>query len=104
MKRALMACIGEAVKAGEVEAESLSEMEVGVQQMVYEVGHEVLRQWLEGQESNYPADQVPCACGSQAQYVRRREGVSLTLLGRVAYRRTYYVCKQCHTGYLLPIG
>lgn len=96
LKAVLIASIGEVVQSGEVAAESLSQMEVAVKQMVAAVGNEILRQWVEAQE--YPADEVPCACGGKAGYVRRREGVSLTLLGRVPYRRTYYVCEHCHRG------
>src|SRR5258708_36543334 len=65
-------------------------MEVAVKEMLHEVGGEVLRQWLEAQDAKYPADKQPCECGQQADYVRRREGVALTLSGRVHYRRGYY--------------
>jgi hypothetical protein len=99
LKVAFMESVGEAIKAGEVEAKSLSEMEVSVKQMLHEVGGEVLRQLLEAQDEKYPADEQRCACGQQATYVRRREGVSLTLLGRVTYRRAYYLCDTCHTGH-----
>jgi hypothetical protein len=58
-------------------------------------------QWLAAQDEKYPAAQDECACGSQANYVRRREGVSLTLVGRVKYRRAYYVCPACHEGHYL---
>lgn len=98
LKAVLIASIGEVVQSGEVAAESLSQMEVAVKQMVHEVGNEVLRQWVEAQENHYPADEVACACGAKAAYIRRRDGVSLTLLGRVQYRRTYYVCEHCHRG------
>ena len=98
LKAAFMECISGALKEGEVQAESLSAMEVEVKHMLHEVGGEVLRQWLEAQDGKYPADEQGCACGQKAHYVRRREGVSLTLLGRVRYRRAYYVCDACHTG------
>lgn len=99
LKAALIDCIGRALQGGEVEAESLSTMEVAVKQMLHEVGGEVLQAWLEAQDAHYPADEQACECGQQASYVRRREGVSLTLLGRVRYRRAYYVCEHCHTGH-----
>jgi len=98
LKAALIACIETVVKAGAVEAESLGAMEIAVKGMLHAVGNEVLRQWLEAQETSYPADTQPCACGAAARYVRRRPGVRLTLRGRVAYRRAYYLCPHCHAG------
>jgi Uncharacterised protein family (UPF0236) len=99
LKAALIECIGGAIQAGEVEAESLSAMEVSVKQMLHEVGREVLQAWLEAQDAKYPADEAACECGQSARYVRRRDGVSLTLLGRVHYRRAYYLCEHCHHGH-----
>ena len=99
LKKALIECIGPSLKVGEVTAGSLGEMEVAVKAMLHEVGNEVLGQWLEAQDEKYPEEERRCACGGSAQYVRRRAGVSLTLLGRVQYRRTYYVCQTCHAGH-----
>jgi hypothetical protein len=83
---------------GEAAVESLSAMEVSLKQMLQEVGNVALGAWLEAQEGKYPADEQACECGQAAKYVRRREGMSVTLFGRVHYRRTYYVCEHCHTG------
>jgi hypothetical protein len=99
LKSKLLACIAEAFESEEVEAAaSLSAMEVEVKQMLHDVGNGLMSAWLEAQDGQYPADTHPCACGQSAAYVRRRDGVSLTLLGRVSYRRAYYVCPHCHTG------
>ncbi len=99
LKAALVRCISEVIECEGVEAaSSLSGMEVEVKQMVHEVGNAVMAQWLEAQDEKYPAETQPCECGQEAEYVRRREGVSLTLLGRVTYRRAYYVCPHCHSG------
>jgi Uncharacterised protein family (UPF0236) len=99
LKAALVESIGAAIAGAEVAAASLSAMEVAVKTVMHEVGNEVLRQWLEAQDAQYPAEREACACGEQAEYVRRREGVALTLSGRVRYRRAYYVCETCHTGH-----
>jgi hypothetical protein len=99
LKAVLLRCIREAVNSEAVEAAaSLSAMEVDVKQMLHDVGNALMSAWLEAQDDKYPADTQACACGQQAAYVRRRAGVSLTLLGRVSYRRAYYVCPHCHTG------
>jgi hypothetical protein len=85
---------------GEITASSLSEMETAVKQMLHEVGNEVLRQWVEAQEERYPEDHKTCPhCGEPAGYVRRREGMSITLQGRLFYRRAYYLCAHCQQGF-----
>jgi hypothetical protein len=55
-----MACIGPVVKAGVEEGDSLSAMEVAVKAMLHEVGGEVMRQWLEGQDEKNPAAERGC--------------------------------------------
>ena len=82
---------------GEITASSLSEMEKGIKEMGQVVGKALMKQWLEAQEERYPESERACRCGGQAKYVRRREGVSITLQGRVSYRRTYYLCPGCGT-------
>lgn len=85
---------------GPVEAESLSELEVSLREMSHQLGGEALRQCLEAQTPKYPEDEVRCAhCDEAARYVRRREGTSITLLGRVRYRRPYYLCGSCGQGH-----
>ncbi|MCZ7543692.1 MAG: hypothetical protein M5R40_09215 [Anaerolineae bacterium] len=74
-------------------------METAVRQMVHELGNAVLQAWLEAQDEPYPADTQPCACGEVANYVRKRRGMTLTLHGRVYYRRAYYVCPHCGGGH-----
>jgi hypothetical protein len=81
------------------QAASLGEMEQTVRQMAHELSAEVMRQWLERQEGRYPEAEQPCPCGGQARYERRREGMVLTLQGRVYYRRRYYRCPSCGKGH-----
>jgi hypothetical protein len=86
--------------AGNSCAKSLSEMEVALKQMLHEVGNAILGQWLEAQEQKYPDDCKKCVhCGAEANYVRRRQGMSITLQGRVYYRRAYYSCPNCEQGF-----
>ena len=84
---------------GKTEAENLSEMEKQVKQMAHDLGNEVMRLWLEAQDEKYPSDQKACECGADAKYVRRREGMSITVQGRVYYRRAYYLCEHCQCGF-----
>jgi len=86
--------------AGEIGDVDLSAMEQQVKQMSHEVGNEVLKSWLEMQDGKYPAAAQPCPhCTAQADYVRRRSGLAITLLGRVYYRRSYYCCAVCGHGH-----
>lgn len=85
---------------GNISAINLSEMEKSIKQMSFELGNEIIVQWLEAQEQKYPDDKKECPqCGGQAKYIRRREGMSLTLQGRVHYKRNYYNCDDCHCGF-----
>ena len=67
---------------GERAADSLAEMEQTVQSVLHQVGCCAVTEWLEGQEAKYPVAKVACECGKQAQYVRRRTAVSITLHGK----------------------
>jgi hypothetical protein len=85
---------------GELAASSLTEMETAIKVMSQAVGGEVLAQWLAAQTPKYPDAAVECPhCGEQAHYLRWREGMSITLLGRVKYRRPYYGCISCQQGH-----
>lgn len=80
------------------EPRSISEMERRVQRTLQDVGAIWLREWMEEMDGAYPQPHMPCSCGEEAEYVRRREGVIITLLGRVNFRRAYYLCPHCHHG------
>lgn len=84
---------------GDIKARDLSKMERAIKQLGQAVGNELMKGWLEAQDEPYPAATRPCCCGEQAEYVRRREGMSITLQGRVYYQRVYYVCPECRQGH-----
>lgn len=94
LEKGLLSRVGELIEGyGELpRAESLSGMENAVRAITSRLGQAVLGAWLTGQEAQYPADTVACECGQQAQYERRREALTITLHGRVSYRRAYYRC------------
>jgi len=77
---------------------SLSEMERRIREALLRLGRFLLGAWLMLQEGPYPVQRIACPCGSEAQYLSKREAVLLTLLGRVTYQRAYYVCPHCHRG------
>lgn len=94
-------CLTQSIAAyeGSLEAEGLGQMEQAVRSMAHGLGNAVLTQWLEAQEEAYAAAERPCPCGQTARYVRRREGMTITVQGRVYYKRNYYVCAHCHSGH-----
>lgn len=102
LQKAFEASVGKVLENSEVQAESLSEMEISLKGMLHQIGKSVMAAWLERQDAKYPADHLPCACGGHSHYERRRAGMSITLHGRLTYRRAYYVCPTCHRG-LYPL-
>jgi hypothetical protein len=77
---------------------SLSEMERRMREALLQIGQFLLGAWLALQDGLYPAQTVECRCGGSAEYQFKREGVLLTLLGSIHYKRAYYVCPTCHAG------
>jgi hypothetical protein len=77
---------------------TLQEKEVATLRAITEVGNELLSGLLQLHETPYVADAVPCHCGGQAGYQRRREGGVQTIVGEVRVKRAYYLCPDCHQG------
>jgi site-specific DNA-adenine methylase len=73
-------------------------MEQGVREAMLKLGNFLLANWLTLQNDRYPAQTIPCRCGDPAHYREMREGVLFTLLGRIVYRRAYYLCDNCYCG------
>lgn len=80
------------------DAESLSQVEQEIRRRLLEAGRLLLELRLAALEPAYPEETITCACGGQARYQCRREGVLQTMVGTVRYKRAYYICPQCHRG------
>jgi hypothetical protein len=78
--------------------DSLSQMERNVREAMLKLTNYLLSNWLALQNEHYPPATVACRCGATAQYRDQREGVLFTVVGRIVYRRAYYVCDTCHQG------
>lgn len=74
----------------------IGEIEQGMRQILQEVGRQALAQVLEKSDVVEPS--IRCACQHKATYRCRREGMAITVFGRVRYKRSYYVCDHCHLG------
>ena len=100
LKAALLACISEIIKSEPVEgAASLSDDGSG-READAAGGRQcgARRSGWKRRTGNIQRTASPVSVGSRRRMCDDGTGVSLTLLGRVAYRRAYYVCPHCHTG------
>jgi hypothetical protein len=76
----------------------LEEMEKAVLEEVHGFGNVMLKSLVEVRDEAYPAATIGCDCGAKAHYQRKRRGQCKTLLGTIAVKRAYYLCKNCHRG------
>jgi hypothetical protein len=82
--------------AQEREGVSISEIEQGMRQMLQEVGRQAMAQVLA--KSDAKEASIRCQCHHKANYRCRREGMVITVFGRVKYKRSYYLCDHCGRG------
>lgn len=80
----------------EAESTGLGEIEQGMRQILQEVGRQALGQVLA--KSDHIEADIRCACHHKASYRCRREGMVITVFGRVYYQRSYYLCDHCRRG------
>jgi len=73
---------------------SLQDMEEHILRIMHDLGTTVVSS-LCHLTTPQSAPQVPCACGEQARFVRRRSATVTTLLGTITYPRAYYQCPTC---------
>lgn len=78
--------------------QSLSAMEKSVRESMLKLAQYLLSNWLALQNERYPSETRPCRCGALTHYREMREGVLFTVVGRITFRRAYYVCGTCHQG------
>lgn len=74
----------------------LGDIEQGMRQLLQAVGREALAQVLEKSDTVEPG--IRCPCQHKAAYRCRREGMVITVFGRVRYKRSYYICDHCGRG------
>jgi len=61
------------------------------------VGREAIGQVLTKSDTVQPS--IRCSCQHKATYRCRREGMVITVFGRVKYKRSYYLCDHCRGGH-----
>lgn len=82
--------------AKEKEEVSIGDIEQEMRQLLQEVGRQAMAQVLE--KSDPIEASIRCQCQRKANYRCRREGMVITVFGRVRYKRGYYICDHCGRG------
>lgn len=81
------------------EAQEIRAVETGMRELLRKVGAAGLKRYLEDRDEAKPLEkEKACACQGKQQYLFRREGVLLSVFGRVHYKRRYFSCAKCSQG------
>jgi hypothetical protein len=82
------------------EAANIREVETGMRELLRKVGAEGLKRHLEQMDEREPLEKTKeCECQGQQKYQFRREGVLISVFGRISYKRRYYTCPSCGSGH-----
>ncbi len=90
--------LGEYLAGQLAEPESLSEIEQTARKSLQEIGRGAVEKWLRAEAEKGEEKTIICQCGAEAGYVRQRKATLRTVLGRLSYQRSYYVCPACGRG------
>lgn len=91
--------LGQALSAWLVaEERTLAAIEGEVLEGMRQLGQQVVAAACGLYASRYPEPSVPCECGGEAKYVRRRRGQTKTQLNWIELKRAYYLCEVCGSG------
>jgi hypothetical protein len=77
---------------------TLTAIEQTTRTLLQEVGRQTVEMTLKSMVTSYPEPSIPCNCGAEAAYVRRRTACLHTLFGQLQAKRAYYLCPTCHQG------
>ena len=75
---------------------NIGDIEQGMRQLLQGIGREAMGQVLEKSDTIEPS--IRCSCQHKAAYRCRREGMMITVFGRMYYKRSYYICDHCGRG------
>ena len=79
--------------AKEEEHGGIGEIEQGMRHLLQDVGRQALGRVIEKCDAVEPS--IGCRCRHKAHYRGRREGMVITVFGRVRYKRSCYICDHC---------
>ena len=91
------------IMVGELQLVGLEEagirgVEMEMRELLREVGVQALGSYLEQKDEQIQDAETICTCGEPMKYLFKRRGTIVSVFGRVAYRRRYQVCEECHSG------
>jgi hypothetical protein len=71
-------------------------MEHGLREALQAIGQERLGEMLTLKDQHSQTAQEACPCGQTAKRISRLEGKILSVFWWISYRRSYYICPDCH--------
>jgi hypothetical protein len=83
---------------GDSPDKGIAQIETMLRQILAAIGGESLGEFLTAQAAKYPPKTLPCSCGGEAKYCCRRKAMVHSVVGKVEYRRPYYICPDCSKG------
>jgi hypothetical protein len=75
----------------------IGDVEMAMREGLRKIGQQALACFLEAADGEVEAE-IPCACGGQLKYQRRRKATIWSVFGKVVYRRAYYAGCACGKG------
>jgi hypothetical protein len=74
-------------------------IEMATRRQALRLAAHALAQRLNADTSDHVGAELPCACGTQAQYHGRHTNTFESVLGLLQLARAYYYCEQCQSGF-----
>src|SRR3970040_1817804 len=89
--------VQEAIEAESQEQVLIGDVELAMRESLRQIGQQALTCFLESADGKAEAE-IPCPCGGQLKYQRRRKATIWSVFDKVVYRRAYYAGCACGTG------
>ncbi len=74
-------------------------MEIAARRLALRLAARALEQRLNADTTDHAGPELPCSCGSMAQYHGRHGKTFESVLGPLHLERAYYHCAQCQSGF-----
>jgi hypothetical protein len=76
---------------------TIAQIETSMREALRQIGLQALGQFLSTMQTT-PANELPCACGGNLHYQRKREAQIISVFGKTSYTRAYYAGCSCQQG------
>lgn len=74
-------------------------LETALRRQALELAARAVERWLNADSCDGAEPTLPCSCGEQARYAGRRSKWLQCVLGTLRFKRAYYHCARCQTGF-----